>query len=64
MALVLIIAAVEVVKVRFKLPARRTFREVAEATALAKRIMAAADAECADKLLYNTHAPPLPLNVM
>ena len=52
LALVLIIAAVEVVKVRFKLPARRTFREVAEATALAKKIMAAA--ECADK--YIQHA--------
>ena len=42
LALELIIAAFEVVKVLFKLPARRTFREVAEATALAKRIMAAA----------------------
>ena len=62
LALELIIAVVEVVKVLFKLPARRTFREVVEATALAKRIMAAA--ECADKLLYNTHALPLPHNVM
>lgn len=54
LALVLSVAAVDGVKVRFKLPARRTFREAAEATARANMIMAAA--ECADKLVYNTHA--------
>ena len=56
LALVPSIAAVDGVKERLKLPARRTFREAAEAAARANRSMAAA--ECADKLVrvYNTHA--------
>lgn len=58
MGLVLSIAAVDGVKVRFKFPVRSRFREAAEAMDRAKRIMAAA--ECADTLLYNTHAPPQP----
>ena len=51
------VAAVDGIRVRFKFPAKSTFREAAEATARAKRIMAAA--ECADQLLCNTHAPPM-----
>ena len=54
MALVLSIPTVDGVNVRFKLPATNAFLEAAEATARARKIMAAA--ENADKLEDNTHA--------
>ena len=52
MALVQSIPTVDGVNVRFKLPASNTFLEVAEDTARAREIMAAA--ENADKLEDNT----------
>ena len=62
MALVLSIPTVDGVNVRFKLPATNAFLEAAEATARARKIMAAA--ENADKLEDNTHAQkPLLKNV-